>query len=115
MSIEPEAKEAGDVLTITGAMTVQRAGDLKALFTETLARADRVVIGLDGVTEVDLCGLQLLCSVQRTAAQARKRVALAGPVPEVFARAVDEAGVCVRSDCGADDPAKCPWKGRTER
>ncbi len=115
MAIEPEAKGSGDVLTIEGAMTVQRAGEIKTLLADALARSDRVVIGLGGVTEVDLCGLQLLCSVQRTAAQARKSVALAGPLPGVFGRAAAEAGVCVRSDCGADDAARCPWKGGAER
>ncbi len=115
MAIEPNANETGDLLTIEGAMTVQRAAELKALLADALARSDRLTIGLGGVTEVDLCGLQLLCSVQRTAAQSRKRVALAGPVPDAFALAAAEAGLCVRSYCGADDPGRCPWKRGTNR
>ncbi len=115
MAIEPNGERTGEVLTIEGAMTVQRAAELHALFAGALARSDRVVIGLAEVTDVDLCGLQLLCSAQRTAAQARKRVAIAGPVPEAFGRAAEEAGLCVRSYCGADDPGRCPWKRGTNR
>lgn len=114
MAIEPERQEAGEVLTIEGAMTVQRAGELKARLVDALARSDRVAIDLSRVTEVDLCGLQLLCSAQRTAPQSRKRLAIAGPVPEVFRSAAADAGVCVRSGCGADDTGKCPWKGGKE-
>lgn len=113
--MEPEMQGTADVLKIEGAMTVQRAGELKALLAEALARSDRLALGLAGVTEVDLCGLQLLCSVQRTAAQQHKRVALAGPLPEAVGLAAAEAGVCVRSYCGVADPGKCPWKGGTNR
>ena len=115
MAIEPDASGTGDVLTIGGAMTIQRAAELKALFADALARSDRVLIGLGGVTDVDLCGLQLLCSVQRTAAQLRKHFVLAGEVPEALGRAAQEAGLCVRSYCGAADPGRCPWKGGTNR
>ncbi len=104
-----------DLLTIAGAMTIQRAAEIKGLLADALARSDRLAIDLDGVTEVDLSGLQLLCSAQRTASQSRKHVAFAGPTPEIFRRAAADAGVCVRSGCGAEDPGKCPWKGETER
>jgi len=115
MAIESEGQENRDVLTIAGSVTVQRAVELKAILVDALAKADRVAIDLSRVTELDLCGLQLLCSAQRTASQARKRLALVGPVPDVFRRAAAEAGVCVRTGCGAEDPGRCPWKGGTDR
>ncbi len=96
-------------------MTVQRAAELRAFLADALARSDSVVIGMAGVTDVDLCGLQLLCSAQRAAAQARKRIAFSGPVPEALDRAAAEAGLCVRSYCGASDPGRCPWKRGTNR
>ncbi len=115
MEIGTEGQGTGDVVSITGAMTVQRGGEIKALLVGALARSDRLAIDLGGVTEVDLSGLQLLCSVQRTAPRSRKRIAFAGPAPDVFRRAAAEAGVCVRSGCGAEDAANCPWKGGTDR
>ncbi len=114
MAIEAEGQENGGVLTIAGAVTVQRAAELKAVLVDALAKADRVAIDLSGVTDVDLCGLQLLCSAQRTASGSRKRLALVGPAPDVFRRAAADAGFCVRTGCGAEDPGKCPWKGGTE-
>ncbi len=111
MGHEPEGRERGEVLTIEGPMTVQRAVELKAVLVDALARSDRLLIDLSRVTEVDLCGLQLLCSAQRTAPQSGKRLAIAGTVPNAFRGAAAEAGVCVRSGCGTDDPKKCPWKG----
>ncbi len=110
-----EGREAGEIVTIGGALTVQRAAELKAVLVDALARADAVAVDLGGVTEVDLCGLQLLCSATRTAARSGKRFALTGRTADAVRRAAAEAGVCVRSGCGADDPAKCPWKGGTDR
>ncbi len=114
MAIGADGQGTGDVLTIAGAMTVQRAAELKAVLMDAMAKADRVAIDLSRVTEVDLCGLQLLCSAQRAATQSRKRIALARPAPDVFRRAAEDAGVCVRTGCGAEDPGRCPWKGGTD-
>ncbi len=114
MDIETGGQGTGGVLTIEGALTVQRAAELKAMLVDALAQADRVAIDLSRVTDVDLCGLQLLCSAQRTASQSRKCLAPAGPAPDVFRRAAAEAGVCVRSGCGAEDSGGCPWKGGTD-
>ena len=115
MAIGSEGQESREVLTISGAVTVQRAAELKAVLVDALARAGRVAIDLSGVTEVDLCGLQLLCSARRTAARSGKRFGLAGRTPDAVRRAAAEAGACVRSGCGAEDPATCPWKGGTDR
>lgn len=114
MAGEAEGQGTRDVLRIAGPVTLQRAAELKAVLAGALAKADRVAIDLSRVTEVDLCGLQLLCSAQRTASQSRKRLAFAGPTPDVFRRAAGEAGVCVRIGCAAEDPGKCPWKGGTD-
>jgi len=111
MAVDAEGQGTRDVLTIEGAMTVQRVVELKAVLVDALAKSARVAIDLSRVTEVDLCGLQLLCSAQRTAFRSRKRLTLAGPTPDVVRRAVDEAGGCVRTGCGAEDPERCPWKG----
>ncbi len=115
MGIGTEGQGAGDIVAIAGAVTVQRAAELKAVLADALARADRLAIDLSGVTEADLCGLQLLCSARRTAAQSGKRFALAGATPDAVRRAAEGAGACVRSGCGAEDPATCPWKGGTDR
>ena len=41
MAIGTEGQESGDVVTISGAVTVQRAAELKAVLVDALARADR--------------------------------------------------------------------------
>ncbi len=115
MGTGTEGQGAGDTLAIAGAVTVQRAAELKAALVDALAQSGQVAVDLSGVTEVDLCGLQLLCSARRTAAQSGKRFALAGATPDAVRRAAEAAGACIRSGCGAEDPATCPWKGGTDR
>ncbi len=110
-----EGRAGGDILAIAGALTVQRAAELKTVLVDALARSGGVAVDLSGVTEIDLCGLQLLCSARRTAARSGKRFALAGPTPDAVRRAAEAAGACIRSGCGAEDPATCPWKGGTDR
>ncbi len=115
MGTGTEGQGAGDTLAIAGAVTVQRAAELKAALVDALARPGGLAVDLSGVTEVDLCGLQLLCSACRSAARSGRRFALAGRTPDALRRAAAEAGACIRSGCGAADPATCPWKGGTDR
>ncbi len=115
MEIGTEGQGTGEIVAIAGAVTVQRAAELRTVLADALARADRLAIDLSGVTEVDLCGLQLLCSARRTAARSGKRFAIAGATPDAVRQAAEAAGACIRSGCGAADPATCPWKGGTDR
>jgi len=108
-----KADETGKrgVLTLEGAVTVQRAEEIRSFLLSALEAVDEVALDLGKVTEVDLCGLQLLCSAQRTASKWDKRLAPAGEVPAGLRKTAEEAGRCFHSGCGATDHAQCPWKG----
>jgi len=111
MQFGADGTEKKGVLTLEGPMTVQRAADVKSFLLSALENVDEVAIDVGKVTEVDVCGLQLFCSAQRTASQRHKRLAIAGSLPEVFRKAADEAGRCFQSRCVATDQIHCPWRG----
>jgi anti-anti-sigma factor len=97
------------VLNLEGALTVQQAKDLKDALLSALGSADQVSLRLEQVTEIDIAGLQVLCSAYRTAMARNKGLILSGPVPDGFAKAVADSGYSCRSGCSANSKTKCPW------
>jgi anti-sigma B factor antagonist len=71
------------VLEIIGELTVQTAGERKAAVMSLLEASDGLDIVLDGVTELDTAGLQLLLLAQREAAQLGRPLRLLGVNPVV--------------------------------
>lgn len=99
------------VLTFEGAVTIQRAEEIKSFLLSALETAGEVMLDVSNVTEVDLCGLQLLCSAQRTASKWGKGLTPTGNIPAIFRKTAEEAGRCFHSGCGATDHTQCLWKG----
>jgi anti-anti-sigma factor len=104
-----EQTGSAGVLSLEGALTVQQAKELKDALLSALSRAERVSLRLEQVTEVDIAGLQVLCSAYRTAVNKNKSLLLAGPVPDGFAKVVADSGYSCRSGCLVNSKTRCPW------
>jgi anti-anti-sigma regulatory factor len=86
------------VLRMDGRLTVDNCKEIKKKLLGALGRGKDVVLELDDPPEVDLSFLQLLCSAHRTAIKKKKGFKLAGPVGDVFIRAVEDSGFSSNED-----------------
>lgn len=103
------------LLTLNGSLTLERVARLKAGLIEAFDRSERVEINLDGVAEVDVAGLQILCAGYRFAAGRGKTLRLSGISRTVYEMA-RQAGFrydspCRCSACG--DDGACLWNKQT--
>ncbi|MCP4754601.1 MAG: STAS domain-containing protein [Proteobacteria bacterium] len=80
------------ILSLEGDLTIQKAADLKKHLTDSLELTEHCILDLKQVTMVDLSCVQLFYSAYRTALSLNKRISLLGDCPEVFKRAIEEAG-----------------------
>lgn len=98
-------------LSLEGELTVSNAAVLRERFLEALAQSEQVEIDLDGVSAVDLAGLQLLCSAHRTAVAQGKALTLKdGQVPALQqARAM--SGFVFTRSCRFNPSADCFFAG----
>jgi anti-anti-sigma regulatory factor len=117
LAVHIEDTGRGRVLRVQGPVDLVNAAVLRQALAETVASgaSDAVpsptVVDLAGVTAVDLCGLQLLCSAHRTF------VAQCAPIylrdaPEWFRQAAVAAGF--RMDtlvCSHRRGEECLWRG----
>lgn len=80
------------VVKLKGELNIERGSELKACLIQALGTADRVVIDLDGATEMSLSCLQLLCAAHKTARAGNKAFIIMDQRPEFIDRFVFEAG-----------------------
>ena len=109
------AKPADAVtLSLKGALTIERAGELKEVLIDALNKEDCVVLNLEAVTQVDLSCLQLLCSAHRTSLELNKQFILEGGQPEPLQQAIRDAGFTRPAGCKKDPHKSCLWIGGLE-
>lgn len=104
----PQESPDTRVVTFTGPMTIENGSAIKAELTSALD-GKTVIVNLNDVTEIDVIGLQFLCSLHRTAIFMGKSVFLAHPTSEVVKKAEMSAGFCRHSGCAGDVERSCLW------
>ncbi len=99
------------VVTIAGSMTVLYAGELRERLLEAFEKAKKVTVDLCGVTDIDVAGLQLLCSAHRSSVSMNKTfIVIGGPDSAVWESA-DAAGQLRKMGCAFDICHTCIWMG----
>ena len=98
------------VITVDGPLTIRTMEAAKSLLISSLQSVDELRFELDGVTEVDLCGLQLGCSLRRTADRLNKKLIYPKSIPPAFSKAVEEAGACFHAGCKLSGERCFFWK-----
>jgi anti-anti-sigma regulatory factor len=99
------------LLRLSGSLTVQYAGELRQALMEALAAAGTVSIEFGEDLEIDIAGLQLLCSAHRTSLAGGRRLFLQKTAPATFRQGVEAAGLLRRQGCSLDTHQDCLWIG----
>ncbi|CAG0985698.1 hypothetical protein GEOBC_02079 [Geobacteraceae bacterium] len=102
------------VLRVGGDLTIPFAGEFRGALLDAFDAAGRVVVNLEGVSAVDITGLQLLCSAHRSACAREKGFGVEGLTNSVLAEAVGLAGFRRHVGCAADVGKSCIWIGGYE-
>lgn len=105
-----QASSFQGVLTLHGALTIQRITELKEAVLKSLNSHSHLEIKLEDVRQVDLSFLQLLCSAHKTALSLGKDFTLSSPRPDLFQKTVHDAGFTRRVGCHQDPCKYCLWK-----
>lgn len=99
------------VLMLDGALTIERANELKEMLLDALRENEHVALNLEKVTAVDLACLQVLCAAHRTSVGSNRHLTLQGKRPEVLERIMVDAGYARSAGCRGDSDRNCLWIG----
>lgn len=100
-----DKKNPGCLLRIGGEMTIEHGAELKQALQDLLADSGALIIDCAAVERVDLTGLQLLCSANRSAAEQGAQLWLNIQELPVFQQAMRNAGIPVNY-CESSDQSK---------
>lgn len=98
-------------IILDGELTINNVAGLKDGLLEALWGGDRIEIDLQGVTAIDLAGLQILCSMHRSALEQGKVLSLSNTEVPALQQARCAAGFFLIHNCRIDTPSNCLWVG----
>jgi anti-anti-sigma factor len=109
--MNPEAtNENNDVtLPLDGEITIQRASELKDLIWSHLQNSKIIHLDASKITAIDVAGLQLLCSMHRTAQARGGDAHLKPPVSPYLIKVIKDAGFKRHCACDLDTKHSCLW------
>jgi anti-anti-sigma factor len=84
--------DGNPVLRLSGAVGISEGEALREALLRLIESTENPTVAMDGVTEVDVCTLQLLVAAQKSAAKAGKSLNLAD-ISEPFQQAAESAGM----------------------
>ena len=96
-------------LKITGSLTICQAASFRQALLEGLAAGSELRVDLSRLSEIDLSGLQLLCSAHQSAEQAGKRLQVIDGGNEIFRCVAADAGFQRHVGCARDTSNSCIW------
>ncbi|MGB4599181.1 MAG: STAS domain-containing protein [Trichlorobacter sp.] len=98
-------------ITLSGRLAIDTAPELLALLQEQLLSARKVRLNVSALSEVDLAGMQLICSACRSALAGSQSFNFSGGLAPCVQEAINNVGLQRHNTCkhSADNP--CIWCG----
>lgn len=105
-------EEAGSrTIRIAGAITIPHISDIRGELLNSLDGADTIVLEVAGVNEIDVTGLQLLCSTHRSFVKKELQISIQGASAGVVHSAAESAGLLRTTCCVSNTRCACLWSG----
>lgn len=98
-------------IAVTGRLAINTAPALHSLLLEQITPVTSIQLDLSAVDEIDLAGMQLICSACRTALDAQKRFNFSGCMAPEVKKAIDTVGLQRQSACKHNADLPCIWCG----
>ena len=80
------------VITMKGAMTIERAGELKQMLLDAMRESGSLVIRFVENSGIDISFLQLICAAHRSAIVSGKKIKIDQNIPESLLEKILSAG-----------------------
>lgn len=112
MPLNSSVRESGEVVITSGdRLTIENAADLSRIIRESLDMASVVQIEFEPAVEIDITGVQIICSACRSAAQIGKIFSFHGPQPQSLTDIIAVCGAERNAICKHNNDSTCIWFG----
>lgn len=112
MALNSSCRENGEIIITSGdRLTIENASEFALIVREALDASKNVAIEFESGVEIDITGLQVLCSACKTAAAGDKVFSYRGQQPESLAALISESGAERQTFCKHNNDSTCIWFG----
>ncbi|MDY0300363.1 MAG: STAS domain-containing protein [Trichlorobacter sp.] len=94
---------------MAGRLAIDTVAELHSFLSTKLDQAFAVKFDISDITEIDLCGVQLICAACHTALTSGKNLSFSGAVPPCFSSTVSGLGLTGSEKCKYRGDLTCIW------
>jgi anti-anti-sigma regulatory factor len=112
MPLNSSVRENGEIIITSGdRLTIENSAEFSRIVREALEASNNVAIKFDPAVEIDITGVQILCSGCKSAAMSGKTFSYHGPQPQALADIISSSGSERHSACKHNNDSTCIWFG----
>jgi anti-anti-sigma factor len=98
-------------ITATGRLVIDTAAELQRLLLEQTGQADTIQLDLSALDDIDLAGLQVICSACRTNLDTHHHFNFTGCMNSGVQKIIGNAGLHRQATCKHNADLPCIWCG----
>ena len=112
MALNSSVRENGEIIITSGdRLTIENAAEFSRIVREALEASTNVAIEFEPAVEIDITGVQILCSACKSAAQSGKTFSFHGSRPQALADIISISGTERNAICKHNNDSTCIWFG----
>jgi len=112
MPLNSSIRENGEIIITSGArLTIENAAEFSRIIREALEASKHIAVEFEPKVEIDITGLQILCSACKSAAENGSIFTYHGPQPQALADIVFSCGAERNAVCKHNNDSTCIWFG----
>jgi anti-anti-sigma regulatory factor len=112
MSLNSFVRENGEIIVTSGnRLTIENAADFSRILREALEASKSVAIEFEPAVEIDITGVQILCSACKSAAESGITFSYYGLHPQALAEIIISTGAERSGVCKHNNNSTCVWFG----
>lgn len=114
LTISVKPNNTGEqVISIGGRLAIDTAAELKETLHRQLVETPGILIDTEDLGEIDLTGMQLICSACWSANSSGKTFRFKNLHPECITKAIQTLGLQTHKACTHNPDLSCTWCGGT--
>jgi anti-anti-sigma regulatory factor len=112
MPLNSSVGENGEIIISSGdRLTIETAADFSRITREALEASQNVLIEFEAAVEIDITGVQILCSACKSAAKNGTHFSYHGPQPQALTDIIITSGAARHAACKHTNDSTCIWFG----
>ncbi|NTV49650.1 MAG: hypothetical protein HGB32_12020 [Geobacteraceae bacterium] len=112
MPLNSSVRENGEIIVTSGGrLTIENAAEFSRIVREALEASNVVALEFESEVEIDITGVQIICSGCRSAAAGGKIFTYHGSQPQALTDIITNSGAERHAVCKHNNDSTCIWFG----